>query len=160
MAMKGAKKASAKKAPKAKKTKAPKAKAKAPRKAPARKAAPKKKTKKASVPSVVHWEVQAKNPAKQQQFFAELFGWEVDANNPMSYGMVAAGGKDGIGGGIGATEDSARVTFYVQVSDINDLLVQAESLGAKTVMPRTDIGMVVMAQFRDLEGNVIGLIEA
>jgi len=27
------------------------------------------------------------------------------------------------------------------------------------VMPRMDMGMVVMAQFRDLEGNLIGLVE-
>ena len=26
-------------------------------------------------------------------------------------------------------------------------------------MPRTDIGMIVMAQFRDPEGNIIGLVE-
>jgi predicted enzyme related to lactoylglutathione lyase len=113
----------------------------------------------ATAPAVVHWEVQARDPAKQQQFFGELFGWKVDANNPMSYGMVAAGSKDGIAGGIGGTMDTSRVTFYVQVSSIDDTLAKAQTLGAKTVMPRTDIGMVVMAQFVDLEGNVIGLIE-
>jgi predicted enzyme related to lactoylglutathione lyase len=121
------------------------------RKAPARKAAAK--------PAVVHWEVQARDPAKQQAFFGELFSWRIDANNSMSYGMVEAGSTDGIGGGIGGGSGASLVTVYVQVDDIDSTLAKAESLGAQTIMPRTDIGMIIMAQFRDPEGNVIGLVE-
>ena len=110
-------------------------------------------------PSVVHWEVQARDPVAQGQFFGSLFGWNVDANNPQSYGMVTAGGPGSIGGGIGATMDAPRATFYVQVPSIVDTLDKAATMGAQMVMPRTDIGMVVMAQFRDPEGNLIGLIE-
>ena len=33
-------------------------------------------------PSVVHWEVQARDPAAQREFFGSLFGLAVDANNP------------------------------------------------------------------------------
>src|SRR5689334_1467411 len=43
-------------------------------------------------PSVVHWEVQARDPIAQRQFFGSLFGWNVDANNPQNYGLVTAGG--------------------------------------------------------------------
>ena len=110
-------------------------------------------------PSVVHWEVQARDPVAQGQFFGSLFGWNVDANNPQNYGMVTAGGPGSIGGGIGATMDAPRATFYVQVPSIVDTLDKAATMGAQMVMPRTDIGMVVMAQFRDPEGNLIGLIE-
>jgi predicted enzyme related to lactoylglutathione lyase len=128
------------------------------KKAPAKKPA-KKAAKKATMPSVVHWEVQSRDPAKQQQFFSTLFGWKVDANNPMNYGMVSAAGHGSIGGGIGGTEDQPRVTVYVQVKSIDETLEKALSLGAQTVMPRTDIGMIIMGQFKDLEGNVIGLVE-
>ena len=110
-------------------------------------------------PSVVHWEVQARDPVAQGQFFGSLFGWNVDANNPQNYGMVTAGGPGSIGGGIGATMDAPRATFYVQVPSIVDTLDKAATMGAQMIMPRTDIGMVVMAQFRDPEGNLIGLIE-
>ena len=110
-------------------------------------------------PSVVHWEVQARDPVAQGQFFGSLFGWNVDANNPQNYGMVTAGGPGSIGGGIGATLAAAGATFYVQVPSIVDTLDKAATMGAQMVMPRTDIGMVVMAQFRDPEGNLIGLIE-
>jgi uncharacterized protein len=110
-------------------------------------------------PSVVHWEVQARDPIAQRQFFGSLFGWNVDANNPQNYGLVTAGGPGSIGGGIGETMDAPRATFYVQVPSIVDTLDRAATMGAQMVMPRTDIGMVVMAQFRDPEGNLIGLIE-
>src|SRR5580765_8514539 len=110
-------------------------------------------------PSVVHWEVQARDPGAQQRFFGDLFGWNVDANNPQNYGMVTPGGPGSIGGGIGITTDAPRATFYIQVPSIVDTLDKALTMGAQMVMPRTDIGMVVMAQFRDPEGNLIGLIE-
>ena len=112
-----------------------------------------------SGPGVVHWEVQARDPVAQQRFFGELFGWNVDANNPQNYGMVTDSGPKSIGGGIGPTTDAPRATFYVQVPNIADTLDKAATMGAQTVMPRTDIGMVILAQFRDPEGNIIGLIE-
>jgi predicted enzyme related to lactoylglutathione lyase len=155
------KKAAAKK-PVAKSKAKSSAKKAAARKPAARRAAPRSATKaakKAAAPSVVHWEVQAKDPGRQQQFFSELFGWRIDADNPMGYGMVASGGKDAINGGIGTTDTEPRVTVYVQVDDIDALLSRAEMLGARTVLPRTDMGMVIMGQFVDPEGNIIGLVE-
>src|SRR5204862_5976098 len=73
---------------------------------------------KLSGPSVVHWEVQARDPVDQGRFFGDLFGWNVDANNPQNYGMVTPAGPGSIGGGIGPTTDAPRATFYVQVPSI------------------------------------------
>ena len=138
-----------------------KGKAKAKKAAPSRKPAakPARAPKRASKPAVVHWEVQARDPERQQAFFSSLFGWTIDANNPMGYGMVPSGGREAINGGIGGTDGEPRVTVYVQVDDIVGTLTRAEALGGQTILPRTDVGMVVMAQFRDPEGNVIGVIE-
>jgi uncharacterized protein len=153
---------------KAKKTKtktvAPKSKTKAKAKAkPAKKKAAAKRAAaptRASGPAVVHWEVQARDLVKQQQFFATLLGWKIDTNNPMSYGMISGAGKDTIGGGIGpAVDEASRVTVYVQVPDINASLERAQTLGALTVVPRTEFGGVIMGLFKDPEGNVIGLVE-
>jgi predicted enzyme related to lactoylglutathione lyase len=112
-------------------------------------------------PGVVHWEVQARDQAAQQRFFGELFGWKIDANNPTGYGMVTAYGEKSIGGGIGAapTGEPPRVIFYVGVPSIDATLAKVAALGGHTAMPRTDLGMVIMAQFLDPEGNLIGLVE-
>jgi predicted enzyme related to lactoylglutathione lyase len=112
-------------------------------------------------PPVVHWEIAAVDSDRQRAFFSDLFGWSIDANNPQNYGMVPSGGEGAIGGGIGpAMDGKPYVAFYVEVPDIDAALAKAAALGASTIMPRTDVGMVILAQFRDPEGNLVGLIEA
>jgi predicted enzyme related to lactoylglutathione lyase len=107
----------------------------------------------------VHWEIASGNGEKLQRFYAELFDWRVDANNPYHYGVVDTGGG-GINGGIGPSDGANRVTFYVQVPDLQAALDRAGRLGGKTVMPPTEIpGEVTLAMFADPEGNVIGLIK-
>ena len=111
---------------------------------------------------VVHFEVNAKDAARAQEFYSNLFGWKVDANNPMKYGIVNTGVKMGINGGIGQAQSEApsSVTFYVQVENLQAYLDKAESLGGRTVMPPTEIpGSVTLAMFTDPEGNTIGMIK-
>jgi predicted enzyme related to lactoylglutathione lyase len=110
---------------------------------------------------VVHWELQSVDSAKQQEFYSQLFGWAVDQNNPGGYGIVAAAGPGSIGGGFAnaAPGDPPRVTFYVGVPSIDETLAKVVQMGGQATMQRTNLGMVVMAQFRDLEGNLIGLVE-
>ncbi len=117
---------------------------------------------------VVHFEVVGKDGEKLQRYYAELFGWNVNADNPMQYGMVDAKdnksmtGDNGIGGGIGQGPDGydGHVTFYVAVPDVEEALQKAESLGGTRVMgPENIMDMVELGQFRDPEGNVIGLVK-
>jgi len=107
---------------------------------------------------VVHFEVAGRDGAALQRFYSQLFGWAIDANNPMRYGMVAAPeGEGGIGGGITAGE-KPMVTFYVNVPDLQAALDRATSLGGKVLMPPMEVpGGPAIAQFADPEGNVIGL---
>ena len=110
---------------------------------------------------VVHFEVLGKDGKRLQDFYGSLFGWKIDASNPMQYGMVN-GDETGIGGGIAANQDgSPQVTFYVEVPDLNAALKKAESLGGKTVNPPMDVpGGPTLAHFADPDGNVIGLTKA
>jgi predicted enzyme related to lactoylglutathione lyase len=39
---------------------------------------------------VTHFEIHGRDGKKTQAFYASLFGWTVDADNPMDYGMVSA----------------------------------------------------------------------
>jgi predicted enzyme related to lactoylglutathione lyase len=108
---------------------------------------------------VVHFEVVGRDGAGLQRFYGELFDWQIDASNPMSYGMVEKA-DGGIGGGVGQAPDGqGHLTFYVQVPDIDRWLQKAESLGGRTVMPRTEMEMVTFALFADPEGHVVGLVE-
>ena len=119
-----------------------------------------RKSSKSKVHPVVHWEIQSRDPERLHRFYADAFGWQIDSNNPMRYGMVASKGKSGIDGGIGGTQEQiSRVLVYSSVPSIDGLLEKIESLGGRTRMPRTDIGPVIMALYEDPEGNVMGLIE-
>jgi predicted enzyme related to lactoylglutathione lyase len=78
----------------------------------------------------------------------------------MKYGMVSSKGKDGIDGGIGGSEHpGSRVVVYASVKSIPDALARIEGAGGKTIMPRTDLGMVVMGLYEDPEGHTMGLVE-
>jgi predicted enzyme related to lactoylglutathione lyase len=117
---------------------------------------------------VVHFEVVGKDGDKLQSYYAELFGWNIVSDNPMNYGMVdgkdnkTADGNVGIGGGVGQGPEGygGHVTFYVAVPDVEEALQKAESLGGKRVMGPEDImGMVVLGQFTDPEGNLVGVVK-
>ena len=109
---------------------------------------------------VVHWEIQTSNAAKCQSFFADLFGWHVDFNNPMAYGFVDTHDQ-GINGGIAPADGPNRVTFYVEVDDLQAYLEKAETLGGKTLVPVTEIpNVVTFAMLTDPEGNVVGLVKS
>ena len=117
--------------------------------------------------AVVHFEVIGKDADKLMGFYSELFDWQVDADNPMNYGMVSR--EDnldqgmGIGGGIGQTQEGGDgyVTFYVSVDDVGAALDKAESLGGTRVMEPMEVpGGPEIAQFRDPDGHLIGLVKS
>jgi uncharacterized protein len=114
---------------------------------------------------VVHFEVIGKDGEKLQRYYSDLFGWEINSDNPMKYGMVAREGNTGpdgagIGGGIAGGPEGygGHVTFYVAVDDIEAALQKAEELGGTRVMgPETVMDMVQLGQFKDPEGHVVGV---
>lgn len=116
---------------------------------------------------VVHFEVIGKDGKALQDYYSQLFGWEIDANNPMKYGTIdrednLSDEGVGIGGGVGGAPEGydGHVTFYVQVPDVEESLAKAEELGGSRVMGPEEMQSVglVLGQFTDPEGHVIGLI--
>ena len=116
---------------------------------------------------VVHFEIVGKDGEALKRYYSELFGWEIDSNNPMKYGTIQrednlnADGA-GIGGGIsgGPQGYDGHVTFYVQVPDVEAALAQAESLGGKRTMgPDEVMEGLVIGLFTDPEGHTIGVLQ-
>ena len=107
---------------------------------------------------VMHFEIHGRDGKRLQEFYASLFDWKVDANNPMKYGMVT-GEPPGIAGGI-TESPQTLVTIYVTADDLGAALKKAKRLGGKTVMPPSKVpNGPEIAQFSDPEGNVIGLVK-
>jgi predicted enzyme related to lactoylglutathione lyase len=118
---------------------------------------------------VVHFEIIGKDGEKLQSYYSELFGWDIDASNPMKYGIVQREGNlnadgVGIGGGVaGAPEGyEGHVMFYVEVPDVEAALAQAEKLGGSRLMGPDEVpGMrIVLGHLKDPEGNLIGVIQS
>ena len=117
---------------------------------------------------VVHFEIVGQDGEKLQSYYSELFGWSIDAANPMKYGIVAR--EDnlnsdgiGIGGGVGTGPEGypGHVTFYVEVPDVEASLTKAESLGGTRMMgPDEVMEGLVIGLFSDPEGHVIGVIQS
>ena len=117
---------------------------------------------------VVHFEVTGKDGAKLASFFSDMFGWQIDVNNPLGYGVVAREqnlGKDGvgIGGGVGQAQPGSDglVSFYVGVPDVEASLAKADELGGSRLFGPAEVPGVglTLGQFTDPEGRVIGLLQ-
>ena len=116
---------------------------------------------------VVHFEVIGKDGEKLRGYYAELFGWEIDADNPMGYGIVQRDGNTnadgvGIGGGVGQGPEGydGHATFYVEVPDVEAALAKAESLGGTRMMgPEKVMESVEIGQFQDPEGHMVGVVK-
>ena len=110
---------------------------------------------------VMHWEIVGGEGKQLQEFYSGLFGWSIDSNNPYDYGLVDTQTSRGINGGVGPTEGPNRVTVYIEVDDIQGYLDKAIGMGARLMMPVTELpGAVTLALFADPAGNVTGLLKS
>ena len=103
--------------------------------------------------------------AAAKVFYTKLFGWDSEAMSMpgMTYTVVKAGGK-GIGGIMAMPKDAPKGMppmwgAYVTVDDVDQTAKTAEKLGAKILMPPTDIPTVGrFCVIQDPQGAVISAI--
>ncbi|MBW8012195.1 MAG: VOC family protein [Chloroflexi bacterium] len=109
--------------------------------------------------TIVHVEIPGNNPSETGKFYADLFGWKTEEVPGMDYISFETG--EGAGGGFPKVDDQIKigdVIVYVSTDDIEASLKKAESLGGKTMLPKTEIpGMGWFAWFTDPDGNTLAL---
>jgi uncharacterized protein len=110
------------------------------------------------------WEILGPTPARLRDFYTQLFGWKVQSSvtEGFEYHMIDtdASGR-GINGGIGSSPDGKpHVNLYAGVDDLQKSCEVAESLGAKIVMPPTQMAENTrIAMFVDPQDNTFGMYE-
>lgn len=110
---------------------------------------------------VTWFEISTSEAKAVREFYAELFGWNLQVLEEANYALVNTGGKDTIGGGIGEAQGPNQVIFYIEVDDPQAQLDRIEKAGGKTVVPVTEVpDLVTFAQFADPQGNVVGLVKS
>lgn len=108
---------------------------------------------------VVHWEIEARDPAGQTAFYRELFNWEI-GDGPIHQIPPGLGGPEpGPAGHIRQSQHSG-VSLYVQVRDLRASLSLASRLGADVVAEPFDVPEgPTLAVIKDPEGNQLVLVQ-
>ena len=116
---------------------------------------------------VVHFEIPFDDQKRATAFYADAFGWQVNAMPEMNYVLASTGPSDDgppsepgfINGGM--LERGLPVgspVLVVDVEDVDAALETIERLGGTTVTAKQAVGdMGFAAYFKDPEGNVMGL---
>jgi predicted enzyme related to lactoylglutathione lyase len=88
---------------------------------------------------VMQFQILSKEPDQTARFYSALFGWTVNANNPMGYRQINTGSTEGIQGGIWPAPPQAPnfVQLFMAVQDVKASVQEAEKLGAKLLIPPT-----------------------
>ena len=109
--------------------------------------------------NIVHLEIFAKNRVDLANFYADLFGWEVQDFADMNYTMLNIA-KDAPGIGIGqATEENpGATTFYIDSSDLAADLEAIKAKGGTVIVEPMEVpGVGTMAFFQDPAGNLMAI---
>ena len=116
--------------------------------------------------NIVHFEISGQDPPRLREYYAQLFEWGFDTDSPVAQSVSEAGNygflttESGIPGGIGGGRGyPTHAIFYVGVDDVGAALLSAERLGGTRAMgpEKNPNGQLVVAHFRDPDGNLIGL---
>ncbi|HEY0231629.1 MAG TPA: VOC family protein [Dokdonella sp.] len=117
-------------------------------------------------PNVPAWfEIPTSDLDRAQQFYEHVLAVQLKRED-FGGGMLAVfpyGGKPNASGALIAMEDCEPSVqgsvVYLSVADLAPALARANGKGGDTIVPRTALpqGMGYFAQFRDCEGNRVGL---
>ena len=117
------------------------------------------------MPRIVHFEIYADDVDRASNFYADLFGWEInkwDGPPQMDYRLVNSGDGPGIDGGItGRPFEGISGINYVHVDDVDAYVAKAMSSGGSVIQTKIPIpGIGHIATCRDTEGNPMGLFQS
>jgi hypothetical protein len=109
---------------------------------------------------VVHFQMISNRPGELVDFYASLFGWTVDADNPLGYRRIDTGSTAGIQGGVWPAPPEAKtfVQLFIQVDDVAATVARAAELGARVLIPvQTLPDGMQMAVLHDPQGMAFAI---
>ncbi len=111
--------------------------------------------------NICHFEIPADNPERARKFYGELFGWSFEDLTIGTTQYWSIKTPSGIGGVMMQRQQPGQQPVnYVHVSNLQESIGKAETLGANTLLGKTPVpGMGWFAIIQDPEKNVIGLWE-
>lgn len=108
---------------------------------------------------VVHWEIEARDPAVLKEFYAGLCNWRI-GDGPIMWIEAGVGGPEPGPAGHIRQGETSRVTLYIQVRDLASSLDQAVELGGTALTEPFGVpDGPTMAGIADPEGNPVMLVQ-
>jgi len=112
---------------------------------------------------VVHFEIGAVETDKIKKFYGDVFEWEFETwGGPMEYTLIKTGDKNspGIDGGIFKSKGEAVVVNTIGVENVNDMIAKVTENGGTIEVPKMAVpGIGWLAYFKDVEGNLFGILQ-
>lgn len=110
---------------------------------------------------VTHLEIPVGNISRAQEFYSDLFGWDIrDFEGYEGYPMWRAPNQISGGALTPREEGFTQPRSVVEVDSIEEVLGKVEAAGGRVVAPKAPISDTSWyAVFSDVDGNVIGLYE-
>ena len=117
------------------------------------------------MPKVIHFELPFDDAERANKFYADMFGWQSEqVGRAGIYYLQQTGGEDepyGIGGALIARRSAVNfggTLVVINVDDLDAYVAKVTAAGCEIVTPRSVIpGVGWFANFRDTEGNVVGM---
>jgi predicted enzyme related to lactoylglutathione lyase len=111
----------------------------------------------------VHFEIPIDEPERASRFYRDVFGWNVNQWEGQDYWIMDSGGEEryGTNGALHPRQAAPDgVTIYMSVDDIDEAMQKIKEAGGHLLTGKMPVpGMGYSAQFRDPEGNAIGLFQ-
>ena len=109
-----------------------------------------------------HFEIPVDDPERAEKFYADAFGWTINRFDgaPSYYGLATTGdeGERGIDGALYQRDEMTQTMLTMSVDSIEDASEKVVAAGGELVTPKAPIpGMGYFAQFKDTEGNIVGI---
>jgi predicted enzyme related to lactoylglutathione lyase len=120
------------------------------------------------MPTVYHFDIPVDDPNRAQQFYKDVFGWNMKKLNSQVDPKVELwmcetedeNGIKGITGGMMKRDSLPTVTNYILVYSIDEYISKINKSGGRVTLHRTEIPNVgFYAMFLDSENNLFGLFE-
>jgi predicted enzyme related to lactoylglutathione lyase len=119
------------------------------------------------MPTPIHFEIQATDPATLRRFYATVLGWTFDQWAGADYWLIRTGGGRGREGGLmprnapaaeaGRSPNAFVVTFDVE--DCDATVAAAVEAGGTVALPPNDApGVGRLAYVLDPDGNLFGVL--
>ena len=112
---------------------------------------------------VMQWQMLSNTPDELAKFYAQLFGWKVNADNAMGYRAIDTASRQGIQGGIWPAPPQAHTftQLFIAVPDVSATFNRAVEMGAKPLVPPQKLpDGDEMAILHDPQGMSFGLMKA